>query len=120
MSIRDLISGINNLSDRQAEDLFANSMNTMMSTETASRTLTIQDAGNFLLCNSASNIVMTVPDDATVPWNGLVVIIEGRKGAGTVTFLAGANVTIRGDLATPAQYKSKGIMRIGPNEWWVI
>jgi hypothetical protein len=120
MGIRDLISGINNLSDRQAEDMFANSMNNSVSKETASRTLNIQDAGNFLLCNSASNIVMTVPDDATVPWEGLVFITEGRKGAGTVTFLAGAGVTIQGDLATPAQYKCKSIMHVGPNEWWVV
>jgi len=37
-----------------------------------------------------------------------------------VTFAAGAGVTLRGDLATPAQYGSKGIVRIGTNEWTVI
>lgn len=58
--------------------------------------------------------------DATAGWTGAVTIAACRKGVGAVTFAAGAGVTLRGDLATPAQYGSKGIVRIGTNEWTVI
>ena len=87
---------------------------------TASRTLSFFDGGKYLICNSGSAIVLTVPSDATAGWTGAVTIAACRKGVGAVTFAAGAGVTLRGDLATPAQYGSKGIVRIGTNEWTVI
>ena len=76
--------------------------------------------GKFLICNSGSAIVLTVPSDATAGWIDAVTHAACRKGVGAVTFAAGAGVTLRGDLATPAQYGSKGIVRIGTNEWTVI
>jgi len=87
---------------------------------TASRTLSFFDGGKYLICDSGSAIVLTVPSDATAGWTGAVTIAACRKGVGAVTFAAGAGVTLRGDLATPAQYGSKGIVRIGANEWTVI
>ena len=87
---------------------------------TASRTLSFFDGGKYLICDSGSAIVLTVPSDATAGWTGAVTIAACRKGVGAVTFAAGAGVTLRGDLATPAQYGSKGIVRIGTNEWTVI
>ena len=86
----------------------------------ASKTLSFDDAGKFLICDSGSAIVLTVPSDATAGWIDAVTIAACRKGVGSVTFAAGAGVTLRGDLATPAQYGSKGIVRIGTNEWTVI
>ncbi len=87
---------------------------------TASRTLSFFDGGKYLICDSGSAIALTVPSDATAGWTGAVTIAACRKGVGAVTFAAGAGVTLRGDLATPAQYGSKGIVRIGTNEWTVI
>ena len=87
---------------------------------TASRTLSFFDGGKYLICNSGSAIVLTVPSDATAGWTGAVTVAACRKGVGAVTFAAGAGVTLRCDLATPAQYGSKGIVRIGTNEWTVI
>ena len=89
-------------------------------TVAASRDLAIDDSGKFLVCNSGSAIALTVQSDATTGWAGTVTIAACRKGVGAVTFAAGAGVTLRGDLATPAQYGSKGIVRIGTNEWTVI
>lgn len=87
----------------------------------ASRDLAIDDSGKFLLCDSGSAIALKVQADATTGWAGTVTISACRKGIGTVTFTAGAGVTIRGShLTTPAQYGSKGIVRIGTNEWTVI
>lgn len=87
---------------------------------TASRTLSFFDGGKYLICDSGSAIALTVPSDATAGWTGAVTVAACRKGVGAVTFAAGAGVTLRGDLATPAQYGSKGIVRIGTNEWTVI
>ena len=87
---------------------------------TASRTLSFFDGGKYLICDSGAAIALTVPSDATTGWTGTVTIAACRKGVGAVTFAAGAGVTLRGDLATPAQYGSKGIVRIGTNEWTVI
>lgn len=88
---------------------------------TASRNLTIFDADQYLICNSVSPIVLTVLADSVIPWNtSSPTIAVCRVGSGAVTFAAGGGVTLRGDLATPSQYGSKGIVRIGANEWAVI
>lgn len=90
-------------------------------TITASRTLIFNDSGKFLICDSGSAIALTVPSDATAGWIGVVTVAAFRKGVGAVTFAAaGAEVNIHGDLSTPAQYGSKGIVRVGTNEWAVI
>lgn len=89
-------------------------------TVTASKTLTLGDSGRYQICNSSSAIVLIVPSDAIAGWSGTVVIAYYRGGIGAVTPVAGDGVTIRGDLSTPAQYGSKGIVRVGPNEWAVI
>ncbi len=93
---------------------------TATETITASRTLIFNDSGKFLICDSGSAIALTVPSDATAGWVGAVTVAAFRKGVGAVTFAAGDGVTLRGDLATPAQYGSKGVVRIGTNEWAVI
>lgn len=94
---------------------------TQNDTVTASKTLTLSDSGRYQLCNSSSAIVLTVPSDAIAGWSGTVTIPCYRGGTGAVTFAAaGAEVNIHGDLATPAQYGSKGIVRVGANEWAVI
>lgn len=89
-------------------------------TVSASRDATIRDSGMFLICDSSSAIAITIQSDASVGWVGSVTIAALRKGSGAVTFAAGGGVTLRGDLATPSQYGSKGIVRIGANEWAVI
>jgi hypothetical protein len=87
---------------------------------TASKTLDASDAGQYMICSSGSAIVLAVPTDATANWAGAVTIACYRGGVGAVTFAAADGVTIRGELATPAQYGSKGIVRVGANEWAVI
>ena len=88
----------------------------------ASRDASLSDNGNILVCSSADAIVITVKSKALIGWDGAASIVQYRDGVGAVTFAAGAGVTIRGDLSTPAQYGFKGICRIPTktDEWAVF
>ena len=94
----------------------------LSSSVAASRSATLDDVGDLLVCNSSSAIVITIDSDATVGWSGAASIVVYRDGTGSVTFAAGSGVNIRGDLSTPAQYGFKGICRIPTksNEWAVF
>lgn len=87
---------------------------------TASKVLTGASVDQVLDCNSASAIVLTVPQDDVL---GLSVANDRRSiaayqaGAGATTWLAGSGVTIRGTAPTAAQYLLSGIVRVGANEW---
>jgi len=83
----------------------------------ASRSLTKADSGMLLKCTSASAIVLTIPNDAAVVWEGIDAIAAYQCGAGAVSFAAGSGVTLRGTAPTAAQYSTQGIMRVGANEW---
>ncbi len=89
-------------------------------TVTASRSVTINDTGEVLICNSSTPIVITIDSDTTVGWAGSNSISICRLGVGSAAFAAGAGVTIHGDLFIPARYGSKEIVRTGTNEWSVV
>lgn len=93
---------------------------TQNDTVTASKTLTLGDSGRYMLCNSDSPIVLTVPSDAIAGWSGTVTIPCYRGGTGSVTFAPGDGVTINGDLFIPTIDGSKRIVRVGTNEWSVV
>jgi hypothetical protein len=87
---------------------------------TASRTATTADLEQVLDCNSGSAIVITIPNDDTLvlpdaAYRATIGLYQ--KGAGAVSFTAGAGVTLRGTAPTAAQYTTVGIMRVGANEW---
>lgn len=94
----------------------------MYSAVTVSRDAALTDNGNMLVCSSGSAIVITVKSNALIGWGGAAALVAYRDGVGAVTFAAGAGVTIRGDLSTPAQYAFKGICRIPTktDEWAVF
>jgi len=94
-----------------------NVLSLMYADVTASKTLTLSDAGQVLKCNSASAIVLTIPNDATGMWEGNDGIAAYQAGAGAVSFAAGSGVTLRGTAPTAAQYSTQGVMRVGANEW---
>lgn len=83
----------------------------------ASRDLTKEDSEQTLICTSASAIVLTIKNDATVAWSGLNAVAAYQGGLGDVSFAAGAGVTLRGTAPTAAQYTTQGVMRVGANEW---
>lgn len=92
-------------------------LDAMTGTVAASRSLIKEDSGQTLICTSASAIVLTIPNDATVEWSGLNAVAAYQGGAGAVSFAAGSGVTIRGTAPTAAQYATQGVMRVGSNEW---
>jgi len=94
-----------------------NVLSLMYADVTASKTLALSDAGQVLKCNSASPIVLTIPNDATGLWEGNDGIAAYQVGAGAVSFAAGSDVTLRGTAPTAAQYSTQGVMRVGTNEW---
>jgi len=94
-----------------------NLLSLMYADVTASKTLALADAGQVLKCNSASDIVLTIPNDATGLWEGNDGIAAYQAGAGAVSFAAGAGVTLRGTAPTAAQYTFQGVLRVGVNEW---
>jgi hypothetical protein len=87
------------------------------STVAASRDLTKEDTDQTLICTSASAIVLTILNDATVAWSGVNAVAAYQGGSGAVSFAAGAGVTLRGTAPTATQYATQGVMRVGANEW---
>lgn len=99
----------------------AGSLANLYGTVTASRNLIKADSGYLLLCNSASAIVLTIPNDAAGGWSGIESMAAYQASTGAVSFAAGAGVSpIRGTAPTPAQYLTSGVMRVGANEWAYI
>ncbi len=92
-------------------------LDAMTGAVTASRSLIKEDSGQTLICTSASAIVLTIPNDATVAWSGLNAVAAYQGGAGAVSFAAGSGVTLRGTAPTATQYATQGVMRVGANEW---
>jgi hypothetical protein len=88
-------------------------------TVTASTTLAKTDSGKTLIGNSASAVVFTIPNDTTVSWADMESVTVLQRGAGTVSFAAGAGVTLRAPAGPAAgvQYGFITAVRIGANEW---
>lgn len=88
-------------------------------TVTASTTLAKTDAGKTLVGNSASSVVFTIPNDATVAWEDLESVRVLQRGVGAVSFAAGSGVTLRAPAgpAAAVQYGFIHAVRIGANEW---
>lgn len=88
--------------------------------QVANYILALADAGKAVEANAAGNINVTVPPNADVAFPIGTVIEVLRYGAGTVTIVAGAGVTIRsrgGLLAIGNQYGSVSLRKRAANEW---
>lgn len=88
---------------------------------TTARTLGLTDAKSHIRCTSASAVAVTVPPQVSVPWVAGTEIRIERAGAGSLTIVAGAGVTLRSPrtLVASAQYSVVTLKRIGLNEWVV-
>lgn len=90
--------------------------------QTGNYTLALSDANNAVEINSGSNLTVTVPTEANVPFPYGTIIEVGRFGAGTVTLAAAGGVTLRSPgalLALRAQYSTLTLRKRGTDEWWV-
>lgn len=91
-------------------------------TITTNSNLTIGDVGNTIRVNSATAVVLTIPNDTTVAWSGDTILSAYQQGVGTVSFAAGSGVTLRtpSGLPTAVQYSIASAMRVSANEWVLL
>jgi hypothetical protein len=93
-----------------------------INTKTGNYTLVLADAGRVIEFNSASNLTLTVPTNATVAFATGATVVVTRRGAGDVT-IGGAGVTLRSGgsrLKIGQQYASAALIKIGTDEWMVL
>lgn len=91
-----------------------------VSTQTVSYTLARGDANGMVEVDSASDRIITVPDNTTVPFPIGTIIALRRKGTGAVTVEAGAGVTIEspnGWLNIGTRYGMVALVKRGTNLW---
>jgi hypothetical protein len=91
-------------------------------TKTADYTLVLADAGRVIEFNSASNLTLTVPTNATVAFATGTTIVVTRRGTGDVT-VAGPGVDLRSGgskLKIGQQYAGIALIKIGTDEWMVL
>lgn len=90
----------------------------VLSTKTVSYTAVLADAGQLTEFNSASALTFTIPANVFPVGTWLDV---ARIGAGTLTIVAGASVTIRVPTGTPltlrAQYSTASLYCRAANEF---
>lgn len=90
-----------------------------INTQTVDYTLTSDDAGAIVEMNKATAINLTVPPNASVAFPTGTQITLTQYGAGQLTVVAGAGVTIRtpDTLKLSEQYAMATLYKRGTNEW---
>jgi len=91
-----------------------------ISSQIASYTLVLGDAGKVVEVSNASPVDLTVPPNASVAFPTGTIIELCQIGAGTVTVVAGSGVTIRtvdGLLGLDGQWATASLRKRGTNEW---
>lgn len=91
-------------------------------TITSSATADITYSQGLVTANSASAVVVTIPNDSTVSWVGNSVISVYQAGAGTASFSAGSGVTLHSPsgIAAGVQYGTIAAMRVSANTWTLM
>ena len=84
----------------------------------ANYTLVLSDAGKVVELDSPTDVTLTIPTNALVPFPIGVIIGVYQAGAGVVSF-AGVGVTIR-NPGVLAQYKEGSLRKRGLNEWVLV
>lgn len=90
----------------------------------ASTTLGLGHANKFNYFERATAQTVTIPAQATVAWPDGTQLEGAQWGAGAVTFVAAAGVTLRKSAkisaVTDGQYAPWGLKRVGLNEWLLL
>ncbi|GHB63978.1 hypothetical protein [Persicitalea jodogahamensis] len=86
---------------------------------TAARVLALTDAGREIRCTFAGAVSITVPPASSVAWADHTEIVLVQAGAGQVTIVPGAGVTINSSetLKSAKQYAYLGLKRVAANVW---
>lgn len=108
---------------QDVRDLFASAMSLEPNVQTASYTLVLTDIWQCLVMNSASGVNVTVPPNSSVAFQVGTMIPWYGIGAGLITFVAGAGVTLEtragGTLVSSVQRASGGLWQRAANIWAV-
>ncbi len=86
-------------------------------------TLALTDAGLLVESTDGTGFAVTVPPNSTHPFPIGTVIEFSQYGAGQMTFVAGAGVTIRstdGKLKLYGQYTGASLRKRATNEWILV
>lgn len=86
----------------------------------ASYAFALTDANAIVESTSATAVNFTVPPHSSVPLPVGTIIEVFQDGAGQVTIVAGAGVTLRsngGHVKTSAQYATVGLRQRAQDEW---
>ena len=108
--------------DIKALDAADKSMGTP-NAKTASYTLVLSDAGKAVQVTTAAASTVTIPPNSSVAFPVGTVIEIDQMGAGTVSVVAGAGVTVRsrnGLLNLGGQYAAATIRKIATDEWLLV
>ena len=84
---------------------------------TANYTLALTDVAKVVAFNSASNLTLTVPANASVAFPIGTVINVYRAGTGTVTIAGASGVTVRNAGTIPSQFGERSLRKRDTNEW---
>jgi hypothetical protein len=93
-----------------------------INTQTANYTLGLTDRVCAVDMNSATAVTVTVPQNSSVPFDVGTVLEVCQYGAGQVTIVPAAGVTLRtpsATLTTRAQYSSVSLRQRAVDEWIV-
>lgn len=82
-------------------------------------TFVLSDTGKTVTASNAAASIYTIPPTASVAWTANTTLRVLNLGAGTVTFAAGAGVTVTNTAQTLTQYQSANLVRTGLNAWTV-
>ena len=90
-----------------------------VSAQAGAYTLALTDAGAAVELTAATSVAVTVPPNSSVAFPVGTVVEILQYGAGQVTVVAGAGVTIRtaGSLAARTQYSALSLRKRGTDEW---
>lgn len=86
-------------------------------------TFAASDRGGFKQFTNAGAVAATIPPNSAVPFPIDSVLTWYQGGAGQVTILAGAGVTLQsagGKVATAAQYAVASAIKVGANTWLLM
>ena len=86
-------------------------------------TTVLTDDGKLITCSNASAISVTIPPNSSVAYGIGTQINFAQLGAGQVTLVAGAGVTLNSagaKLKLNAQYAVATCVKTGANEWFVV
>jgi hypothetical protein len=85
--------------------------------KTANYTLEIEDISRVVAVDSSSNLTVTVPTNASVPFPIGAVVNVYRAGAGEVTIDSEAGVTVRNEGDIAEQFGEVSLRKRAENEW---